>query len=313
VELPTSRLLTSAIILSPSLMNPHRQLSTALLKGLVFDSTGHRLQPTHCSKKGRSKYRYYVSAPMLRNARACPEGLRIPAADLEKIVINAITGKLRDRNWVSALTVDLHRLAGDAEPHNRDLTASVHQTVIASAGNLVAQMHHQTVANTGALKTIISRVEVSKTTIVIKLSKTSIARMLGVADSEQHQLAKTGTTDIIVTGQSLRCGKQVRLILGNGNGEQAKPDERLIQEVARAQRWFDDLTSGRVATITELAGRSNFNVAHVSRRITLAFLAPDILERILNGTQPIGLTPERLGSVCPLPTSWDDQRALLLA
>lgn len=89
--------------------------------------------------------------------------------------------------------------------------------------------------------------------------------------------------DITLTGQFLRCGKQVRLILGNRTDRQARLDERLIQEVVRALRWFDDLASRRVTTITELARRSNINVAHVSRRMTLAFLAPDILEQILNG------------------------------
>jgi len=284
----------------------------ALLKGLVFDSRGHRLQPTHCSKKG-SKYHYYVSAPMIRNAKTCPEGLRVPAADLEKIVIKAITSKFRDRKWVSALAADLHRSAGEAEYHSGEMTASAHQTAIANAGTLAAQVQHQTVANTVVLKTIISRVEVSKTAILIKLDKTLMAKMLRVASTDQHQSSRNAETiDITVTGQFLRCGKQVRLVLGNERDDEAKPDERLIQEVVRARRWFDDLSCGRAASIAELARRSNFNVAHVSRRITLAFLASDILEQILNGTQPIGLTPERLGSACPLPTSWDDQRALLL-
>jgi len=51
----------------------------------------------------------------------------------------------------------------------------------------------------------------------------------------------------------------------------------------------------------------------VSRRISLAFLAPDIVEQIMSGTKPLEITPERLKQVCPLPVSWDEQRALLSA
>jgi len=51
---------------------------------MVFDAAGNRLQPTHSNKNGR-KYRYYVSAPTIRDAKANPDGLRIPAPDLEKI------------------------------------------------------------------------------------------------------------------------------------------------------------------------------------------------------------------------------------
>lgn len=80
--------------------------SPAILKGLAFDAAGNRLQPTHCSKKGR-KYRYYVSAPMIRDAKANPNGFRIPAPDLEKIVIELLAARLRDRKWLSSV-FDLH-------------------------------------------------------------------------------------------------------------------------------------------------------------------------------------------------------------
>jgi hypothetical protein len=43
----------------------------------------------------------------------------------------------------------------------------------------------------------------------------------------------------------------------------------------------------------------------------LAFLAPDITEAILEGTQPIELSLDRLLSAMPLPLDWDAQRAAL--
>ena len=59
--------------------------SPAILKGILFDENGNRLQPTHSAKHGR-KYRYYVSATKIRDAKSNPDGYRIPAADLERIV-----------------------------------------------------------------------------------------------------------------------------------------------------------------------------------------------------------------------------------
>jgi hypothetical protein len=53
--------------------------------------------------------------------------------------------------------------------------------------------------------------------------------------------------------------------------------------------------------------------SHVSRRISLAFMAPDIVEKIMSGSQSIELTPERLKKACPLPASWEERRALLLS
>ncbi|MCK5713320.1 MAG: hypothetical protein KAI25_11425 [Hyphomicrobiaceae bacterium] len=45
--------------------------------------------------------------------------------------------------------------------------------------------------------------------------------------------------------------------------------------------------------------------------MSLAHLAPDIVEQILEGKQPVDLTVERLRSLVPLPPSWNDQRERL--
>ena len=49
---------------------------------------------------------------------------------------------------------------------------------------------------------------------------------------------------------------------------------------------------------------------HGSRTIQLAFLAPDIVEAILAGHQPVELTPRRLMRT-ELPIEWHRQRCLL--
>jgi site-specific DNA recombinase len=43
----------------------------------------------------------------------------------------------------------------------------------------------------------------------------------------------------------------------------------------------------------------------------LAFLAPDIVEAILAGTQPVELTAETLTRHADLPLSWADQKRSL--
>ncbi len=46
-------------------------------------------------------------------------------------------------------------------------------------------------------------------------------------------------------------------------------------------------------------------------RMPLAFLAPDIVEAILDGRQSVELTAESLKRLPALPTDWDAQRRLL--
>jgi hypothetical protein len=52
-------------------------------------------------------------------------------------------------------------------------------------------------------------------------------------------------------------------------------------------------------------------VGDVSRSLQLAFLAPDLVAAILDGTQPVALTPERLTRARELPLLWEEQRAML--
>jgi site-specific DNA recombinase len=65
-----------------------------LLKGIIFGPTGVAMSPSHTRKSGRL-YRYYISQAILKEAAAdCPVG-RVPAAEIEKIVIDQVRTLLR--------------------------------------------------------------------------------------------------------------------------------------------------------------------------------------------------------------------------
>ena len=91
----------------------------------------------------------------------------------------------------------------------------------------------------------------------------------------------------------------------------AKPriDNALIKAVARAFRWKAMLDSGRFATIKELAAAEKINMSYLSRILRLAFLAPDIVEGILEGRQSPELWQDKLRG--ELPGNWDYQRLRL--
>ena len=62
----------------------------------MFDATGQRLSPTYAIKKG-ARYRYYISSSLMREAGTNRSGgWRIPAGDLEGLVINRLCSFLAD-------------------------------------------------------------------------------------------------------------------------------------------------------------------------------------------------------------------------
>jgi hypothetical protein len=83
-------------------------------------------------------------------------------------------------------------------------------------------------------------------------------------------------------------------------------DTTLVKAVARAFRWRRMMETGRYGTIDELAAAEKINSSYVSRLLRLTLLAPDIVEAILNGRQPEGMTLP--GLMEPFPVEWALQR-----
>ena len=82
-------------------------------------------------------------------------------------------------------------------------------------------------------------------------------------------------------------------------------DTTLVKALGRAFRWRRMMEAGRFATINELAAAEKINSSYVSRVLRLTLLAPDIVDAILDGRQPEGMTLP--GLMEPFPVEWKRQ------
>jgi len=89
------------------------------------------------------------------------------------------------------------------------------------------------------------------------------------------------------------------------------PDRALIGIVARAHAWAGRLVCGEARSIAEIAAAEGVTDRYVRRLLDLAFLAPDIVAAILEGSQPADLSAERLTRLPNLPAGWAEQQRLL--
>ncbi len=103
----------------------------------------------------------------------------------------------------------------------------------------------------------------------------------------------------------------MKLILSDDHQQSPMPDPKLMAAVFAGRRWFSELKDGKARSIYELAERHRVDRTDIGRLIPLAFLAPDIVEAILDGRQPINLTVSRLKRIGDLPVSWQEQRKVL--
>jgi site-specific DNA recombinase len=112
--------------------------------------------------------------------------------------------------------------------------------------------------------------------------------------------------------QIKRRGVELRLLMNGDRGKAQKADPALLKAIARAHRWFDDLVTGRVASMAEIGKREGLPKNYVSWLIRLAFLAPDIVEAIIQGNHPPDLTAQTLITRrIELPLQWEAQKPAL--
>jgi len=80
-------------------------------------------------------------------------------------------------------------------------------------------------------------------------------------------------------------------------------DSTLVKALARAFRWRRMMEAGRYGTLNELAAADKINSSYVSRLLRMTLLSPDIVEAILDGRQPVGMTLP--GLMKPFHVEWE--------
>jgi hypothetical protein len=76
--------------------------------------------------------------------------------------------------------------------------------------------------------------------------------------------------------------------------------------LAKAYHWQEQLESGEYGSLEDQASANGVDRTYVGRILRLTSLAPEVIERILNGDDPEGISLRRLQK--DLPVAWSDQK-----
>ncbi|MBE9554681.1 MAG: recombinase family protein [Proteobacteria bacterium] len=267
----------------------------SLLAGLLLDENGQRLVPSHASKAGR-RYRYYVSKPT--SGDSSNSRWRVPAPMFEEVVLDGIVALLRNK---LRLTKVLH-LAGERM-----------KETLSEAANLSNRILEAGPAEQRAfLLDAVKHIELRRDRVSIIIRTPSLYAVLGHGAPITEQ-ARQGNEEfrleLPVTFK--RRGVEMKLVITDARERPPAPDPKLILAVAQGRKWFAEIKQGNVRSVRDLAKRRGVDQGDVSRVLPLALLAPDIVDAILAGRQPIELTVSRLKRIGDLPVSWAEQRRLL--
>ena len=79
----------------------------------------------------------------------------------------------------------------------------------------------------------------------------------------------------------------------------------MVKALARAFRWRKLLETDVYSTVEEIAAAEKINTSYVSRILRMTLLAPEVVEKIVDGRQPTELTLAKL--MTPFPVEWKGQ------
>lgn len=257
------------------------------LIGKLFDASSDRLTPSHTVRNGRH-IRYYVSRRLIIGTRAQhPDAWRLPAVQLEPALSGLLQSYLLDER--TAYQILPEASAGEM----RDLSSKMIDLSerIGSDAEMSVWPH------------LIERCDIAADAVKLKLDQKAFATVLDIKCARLSQEAL-----LLIAPFNLRKrGFETKIIIG---AMQGAIDATLLQNIALGQSWYEDIIAG--ATLQDIAARTRIDTKRIRQMIEIALLAPDLLDDIISGQQPIGLTTEWL-KTHDLPIRWGAQRALVAA
>jgi site-specific DNA recombinase len=294
----------------------HRRLGgnashPSLLAGMVADPTGQPMAPTHTNKAGR-RYRYYVSSGLITGTRQQQaDALRVPAAALERVVVGRIARLLSDGSELLSVMRSVGALPQEAAQQRRILEA---------AATMAQRWHQQGHAVQRAILLALGAdIAVQRHEIAIGLVPHGLLAVLsgknGSAGDNHHGHAHGNDPHlprITITEPAAlrRAGREMALLVGSTVASD-RSDPSLVRLIAKAWALRKALVSSTAPNLTAVAAEQGISQSYATRLVRLAWLAPDIVETILDGGQPAKLTASRLMQDTRIPSDWQDQRTAL--
>lgn len=268
----------------------------SLLSGLLFDDSGTRMTPTHANKRGR-RYRYYISAALLDPRKSAGSSMRVPASEVEGVVVDRVRTLLGSRKEIADALAALELRAGELEAAlNR--AAEFGKKWLILAPEAIRDFVRQTIA----------RVTISLDQIEIVVDAERLAGALGV------QRTKKSVADhaIVLTVPAAlhRSGRGKRMVVGDP--PERTPDAALIQVLREAFTVRQKMLADTTETLYDITAGITKSKGRLTALMRLTYLSPSIIEDILGGRQPPELSPKRLLRTSQnLPLDWTEQRKVL--
>ncbi|WP_430444421.1 recombinase family protein [Sphingorhabdus contaminans] len=267
---------------------------TGALAGLVYDGEGRAMVLTH-TQKGSRRFHYYANRyEALGNSAAS----RVSARDIEDIVVEQLSQTLASGNKVQNMLLD--------GSYNSEQLHNVISRCNKLATELDAAKYKR---KQEILRNALDRIDLYDDHVVIRVDNRGLLNIIRADSSVQP-----AKENLIIERQAIRFrrGKALRLVIPAPTSESniQMRDEKLIALIVESRTIMAQLTNHPNKSVPTLAAEQGRCRVRMMKVAKLACLAPDIVTAIVEGRQPLKLTPGKLLSAY-LPFAWADQKRVL--
>jgi site-specific DNA recombinase len=271
-----------------------RATKESLFTGILFDAAGTRYTPTHANKKGR-RYRYYTSQAVIKKTEKGVAPARIPAHDLETAVVDRIL------DWLQS---PAELLAALRDETTQAAPKGLLARTIAQAAKTAQSWQERIAADRMQfLKTIIKRVAIHPSHIEICLRVPAVVNEILGSDPSAAGLPPIASLECAF--RHVQQGRSLRLIIGDTNITTDASRQAILKAIARARRWYEQITTGEGRTIAQLAALHGLSPRFVRMHMKLVQLGPQAIETMMRRPHSLPLSLTDL--LAAIPMSWSEQ------
>ena len=271
-----------------------RATKASLFTGILFDDVGTRYTPTHAKKNGR-RYRYYTSQAVIKKTEKGRAPARIPAHDLETAVVGCIL------DWLQTPT---ELLAALRDETTKTAPKGLFARIIAQAAKTAQSWHERIAADREQfLKTIIERMVIHPSHVEICLRVPAVVTEILGSDPSAAGLPPIASLDCAF--RHVQQGRALRLIIGDTNIMTDASRQAILKAIARARRWYEQITTGEARTIAQLASLHGVSPRFVRMHMKLVQLGPPAIETMMR--RPSSLPLSLTDLLATIPMNWSAQ------
>ncbi|MBA3669879.1 MAG: hypothetical protein H0W71_07440, partial [Sphingomonas sp.] len=263
---------------------------SSLLAGKLVDNRGVPMVAVHACK-GKVRYRYYVSRDLhFAGDASKTEGWRLPSREIEPLVRARVAALLND-------PMELLASSGAGMPSPDEL-----KSLIGHGKAAATKLAGPRAPSAKLLRDLVAEVRLGTDRITMLLNAAKLANLL-----EIPHLSEAPKLD--VPAALKRSGCVMRLITHSGSAAVPEVDRTLVKAVAQGRAWWQELQSNTNLTLEDIGRREGITGSYVGRIVRLAFLSPQMLGNVIDGTLPAHLTVKRLTAPDAISARWDQQHS----